>query len=164
MKQSSPLSQPPDAGAPCLYCVDVTPARRGFTPGWRVQVFDIDGHAHLTESALPWRMLGLWRATEEGALHVGISEAFELRSDAGLTGPLVVYAAGVMIVDERPAGSAADARDDLVSYGLALHAVRIATGEAREVLERDTDPGPDAHQFALERLCGAIDEALEGVR
>ena len=48
---------------------------------------------------------GLWRATEEGALHVGISEAFELRSDAGQAGPLVVYAAGVMIVDERPAGS-----------------------------------------------------------
>ena len=85
--------------------MDVTRARRGLTRGWRVQVTDAAGVPRLTESVWPWRMTGLWRATVEGALHVGISEAFELRSDSGLTGPLVVFSSGVMVVDERPAAA-----------------------------------------------------------
>ena len=84
--------------------MDVTPARRGRTAGYRVQVTDADGVAQLTESVLPWRMIGLWRATQVGALYLGISEAYELRAETGHDGPLVVFADGVAIVDERPAG------------------------------------------------------------
>jgi hypothetical protein len=77
----------------------VTPARAG-EPATGSRSLTRDGVAQLTESVLPWRIA--WRATEEGALYLGISEAFELRAETGHDGPLVVFADGSPIIDERP--------------------------------------------------------------
>jgi hypothetical protein len=142
--------------APSVWHVDVTPARRGLTSGYRVQVTDADGVAQLTESVLPWRMLGLWRATREGALHVGISEVYELRGDPEVSGPLVVFADGVAVVDETAPDR--DVADDLVSYGLAIHAVRAALETALRTVEETTEP-----DTTLTRLCDSLAEALESV-
>lgn len=90
---------------PVTFHLTVTPGRRAGTQGFRVQVHDHTGKPLLNESALPWRRLGLWRATFDGALWLGVSEAYEIRDMDGDTDhPLVVHGHGHVLVDETREG------------------------------------------------------------
>ena len=175
---------------PDEYRIDITPARRGLTAGWRVQVYDLGhdrsgGLPQLTESVWPWRTVGLWRATRDGALHLGISEAYEIHGDSAVTGPLVVWAdADAPVVDERPdaAGPAGTRAERLErteaarqqAYGWWRDAcserdeARDAAEEAEDALDRiaavaaEVETRFDAEevsaQGAFERLLGAVFE------
>lgn len=91
--------------APDEYKIEVVenPGRRG---GYRVQVHGRDHRGGwmpmLAESGhLPWRRVGLWRATWWGAFHAGMSEAYEMRDACPRTGPFVVYHGDDVVADER---------------------------------------------------------------
>ena len=153
---------------PDEYRIDITPARRGLTAGWRVQVYDLGhdrsgGLPQLTESVWPWRTVGLWRATRQGALHLGISEAYEIHGDSAVTGPLVVWAdADAPVVDERPdaAGPA-----DMESLAKRLERTEAARADAygwwRDACSERDEAREDAEQAedALARIVYAAKEA-----
>jgi len=93
------------------YRIDITPGRRRRQDGFRVQV----SYHHpegwrpiLNESgALPWQTVAPWRATRQGAFHLGISEAHEIHAmDDPPRRPLVVWHDGVRVVDETAGATA----------------------------------------------------------
>jgi hypothetical protein len=93
------------AHIPDEYRVDVEPAEHRGTPGYRVQVFHIhpDGveEPTLSESGLPWRRSGLWRATEDGSHALGVSEAHEMHADWAPDRSLLIRSGRGVVVDTR---------------------------------------------------------------